>query len=297
MTFDLCFAWNWEYDLDFANLLSNACEMQGLSLLQATPDNLGDLLSSLENQQVSFRALLDRAADADVNFLPLSRWAAEHRVYQINPYEQACTAWDKATIHYHLIQAGLHTPYTIVIPSYIEKPILSTVDLRLLGDAFTAKPVHGGGGDGVVTEVTSLENVLVARQEYANERFLLQAHIAPAELGEKPAWFRTIYCGGMVYPCWWHPTTHVYTPVTETEESQYGFEEIRDIMARIARLTGLDLFSTEIAFTSDRIFVVIDYVNDPIDLRLQSKAADGVPDNIVWAIAERLAGLVATYCK
>jgi len=35
-------------------------------------------------------------------------------------------------------------------------------------------------------------------------------------------------------------------------------------------------------------FVIVDYVNDPIDLRLQSKAPDGVPNEIVRDIAARL---------
>jgi hypothetical protein len=56
----------------------------------------------------------------------------------------------------------------------------------------------------------------------------------------------------------------------------------------ISRLVGLDLFSTEIALTKDEEFMVVDYVNDQIDLRLQSKAMEGVPDGIVQDIAERI---------
>jgi hypothetical protein len=52
------------------------------------------------------------------------------------------------------------------------------------------------------------------------------------------------------------------------------------------------LFSTEITITSDGRFVIVDYVNDPIDLRLQSKAFDGVPDDIVKDITERLVELI-----
>jgi len=37
---------------------------------------------------------------------------------------------------------------------------------------------------------------------------------------------------------------------------------------------------------------VVDYVNDPVDLRLQSNAIDGVPNSYVEKIAERLARLV-----
>jgi len=36
---------------------------------------------------------------------------------------------------------------------------------------------------------------------------------------------------------------------------------------------------------------VVDYVNDPVDLRLQSTTADGVPDAIVENISRRLARL------
>lgn len=33
---------------------------------------------------------------------------------------------------------------------------------------------------------------------------------------------------------------------------------------------------------------MVDYVNDPIDLRLQSVVPDGVPDHLVEAIARKL---------
>jgi len=48
------------------------------------------------------------------------------------------------------------------------------------------------------------------------------------------------------------------------------------------------LFSTEIAYTPEGKFVVIDYVNDQIDLRLQSGSAEGVPDSVVHQVADRL---------
>jgi hypothetical protein len=66
-------------------------------------------------------------------------------------------------------------------------------------------------------------------------------------------------------------------------------------MLSIARICKLELFSSEIAYTEDRGCTVVDYINDPVDLRLQSKSYDGVPDIIVADIADRLATLAATY--
>jgi hypothetical protein len=162
------------------------------------------------------------------------------------------------------------------------------MDLFSLGEQFTIKPAHGSGGVGVMTNATSWEQVLSARQEHANDKYLLQAHIVPKELDMRLAWFRVIYCTGQIYPCWWNPHNHVYAPVTLEDKSCHGLGRLDDIVAAIYRLCGLDLFSTEIAFTHDDQFVVVDYVNDQIDLRLQSKAAEGVPDAIVNDIAERI---------
>jgi hypothetical protein len=296
ISYDLCLAWNWEYDVDFIVLLDIACRSHGLSLLQITPDNLVDLLQSLVNHQITFCAFLDRASDTDARFLPVVQWARHHAVYRINPHEQASRSWDKAAMHLALISAGLYTPYTIVLPSYEEQPVLPPMDLSPLSDRFTIKPAHGGGGAGVVIEATSLGQVLVARQEYPADKYLLQAHIVPAQLDARPAWFRVIYCAGQVYPCWWDTHTHIYTPVTLAEESRYSLGPLHDIIASIARLCGLDLFSTEISLIPDGLFVIVDYVNDQIDLRLQSKALDGVPDDIVQDVVECLAGLVVAHC-
>jgi hypothetical protein len=106
------------------------------------------------------------------------------------------------------------------------------------------------------------------------------------------AWFRVLYCTGKVYPCWWDNETHIYTDVTLNEEACYNLGSLRSLTSAIAALCGLTLFSTEIAITSDGRFVIVDYVNDPIDLRLQSKAIDGVPDPIVMDITERLVELI-----
>ncbi|MGB9880013.1 MAG: hypothetical protein ACPLRM_04550, partial [Anaerolineae bacterium] len=135
--------------------------------------------------------------------------------------------------------------------------------------------------------------VLTARQTYPQEGYLLQARVVPAQLGARPAWFRIIYCIEQIYPCWWDVQSHQYTPLSAVEETQYALTPLRHITAQIASLCGLELFSTEIALSINGSFLAVDYVNDPIDLRLQSKTSDGVPDDIVRGIAQRLASLAA----
>ena len=172
---------------------------------------------------------------------------------------------------------------------------MPTIELPTFGEHFTIKPAHGYGGLGVVNNVTSWEQVLTVRQERAGDKYLLQVKVTPMEVELRPAWFRVIYCAGRIYPCWWHPITHIYTRVTPEEECRYGLLMLEEIVADISRLCGLDMFSSEIAMVQDGQLKVVDYVNDQIDMRLQSRHGDGVPDSIVHDVAERLVSQMALH--
>ena len=75
--------------------------------------------------------------------------------------------------------------------------------------------------------------------------------------------------------------------VTSSEENRYELSALHEITRRIASICRLDWFTTEIALTLEE-FVVVDYVNDEIDTRIQSKAVDGAPDEIMQSIASQL---------
>ena len=287
----LCLAWSWEHDADFVRLTKEACTRRGLSLLQVTPENLDSVLAGLALGEITFSALLDRASDTDDRFQPLVDWANQHGICCINPQKQSRWAWDKATMHLEFISRGLHTPYTIILPPFNEHPSIPAPELSLLGGRFAIKPAGGGGGLGVTLEAVSQAQVEAARREHSREKVLLQSHVTPRSLDSRPAWFRVLVCDGAVYPCWWDPRSHTYMRVTSEEKARFGLQPLREIAARITQICHLQLFSTEIALTDRNEFVVVDYVNDPIDLRLQSRAVDGVPDAIVENIAGRLVRL------
>ena len=286
---NLCLAWNWEHDRDFKNILEQACLRCNQVFLQVTPDNLDEICGQFLLHTVNLDVFFDRASDSDPNFQPLVDWARQHASRRINPQEKSRWAWDKATMHLELINAGLAAPYTIILPPFHDKVDLPPLDLSPLGEHFAIKPAHGGGSEGVVLEADSLNKVLSIRQELPNQKYLLQAQIIPLNLDGHPAWFRVLYCTGAVFPFWWNPQSHTYRSVSALERLSHGLRELSEITRRIARLCGLDLFSTEIALVQGNQLLIVDYVNDPVDLRLQTHAADGVPDDIVEKIARRLA--------
>ncbi len=294
--YELCLAWNWYYDADFVRLLDEACARRNLALLQVTPENLAEILIKLISGEITFTSLLDRASGSDPRFQPLADWAREQGIFCINSQEQTNWVNDKATMHLEFISRGLNTPHTIILPPFDDQPEIPLPNLIALGGRFVIKPACGGGGEGVVLEATSVEQVSQVRQAFPMEKILLQVQVTPQMLDSRPAWFRVLVCAGAIYPCWWHPQTHVYTRVTAEERARFGLGSLRQVAAHIAVICKMDLFSTEIALFNDQ-FIVVDYVNDPLDLRLQSKAADGAPDAIVQNIAERLARLAESHHK
>ncbi len=293
MNFDFALAWNWEYDADFVAILREVASRRKFGFFEITPSTLLSTLEALRRGEVEFSVFLDRASESDPDFLPLVHWAEERGVRFINPHQKSLHAMNKASMHLEFITAGIHTPYTIILPPFEEQPHLAPfLDLSPLGGKFTIKPAHGGGGEGVITEATSIDQIQAARQEYPADHYLLQAHVTATKKEGRLAWFRVLFCGGRVYPCWWDVQTHVYTPVTPAEERTLGLSALRQIIKRIAEVCGLGMFSTEIAQSESGHFIAVDYVNDLIDLRLKSKAHDGVPDEIVHEIAEVLGDLV-----
>jgi hypothetical protein len=288
MRYDLCLPWYWKYDDVFAGMVERACIEEGISLWQIKPDNLLESVTALYKGITTFKTLLDRG-QGEPTFEPIPRWAREHCVRRINPAEVSAWSEDKATMHLEFISAGLNTPYTVVLASFLEQPVIPSVDLTSLGKNFVIKPSNGGGGEGVIIGASSMEEILQARMEFPKQKYLIQSYITPQIIQERPAWFRVFYANGETYPCWWATDTHAYANVTTEEEARYGLDRLRDITKRIASICKLDWFSTEIALADK--FVVVDYVNDEIDTRVQSQAVDGVPDEIINNIARQLVNI------
>ena len=95
-------------------------------------------------------------------------------------------------------------------------------------------------------------------------------------------------------PCWWDDRTRLYGPaVTSDERRQWGLDPLWDIVASAARIAGLALFSTEIALVADGRFIVVDYVNDPVDLRFLPHAREGMPADVARAAGGGHHGLPA----
>jgi hypothetical protein len=183
-----------------------------------------------------------------------------------------------------------------------KKFALTDEEKRRLGLPFIIKPARGFARQGVVENVTgSMEEIIKARKFDEGDNFLLQKKITPIRLDNKRAWFRVFYLFGEVIPCWWDPKTKNYDYVTLDQLTEFNLIKLAKIATDIARITGMEWFSTEIAIkrkkSGENVLVVVDYVNDQCDMTVKSRAADGVPDDTVEHTARRIVSVAWRYKK
>jgi hypothetical protein len=285
--FDLGLAFVWEYDVDFMALIEEEFQKAGLSTFIISYHNIQEVTNKVANRDLGFNFYFDRASDAEPQFEDLGRILNRKKINIFNPYSKIQHAIDKASMHLEFITAGLNVPHSIIIPPHSESQeiYISIDDLAILGRPFIIKPCNTtGGGMGVVTGAESLKEVLDERITNTNDKYILQEKIYPSFFNGKRAWFRSFWAFGKVIPVWWDDQTHLYSELTPDEINTYNLKKMNSVTKKIAEITGLDFFSTEIVYTSNNQFVLIDYVNDQCDMRLSSKHVDGVPDNVVRKI-------------
>jgi hypothetical protein len=208
----------------------------------------------------------------------------------IDPPDVAQAAFDKARMHECLVAASFHVPYTITVPkTAIATFRLSAEQKQQLGAPFVVKPSHGYGRRGVILDAADEGHLTRSVTAWPNPSYLLQKKIVPRTVLDRPAYWRVFYCFGDVWVTWWNCFTDKYAVATENEVETCALGGLREIVRRIAALTRMQFFSSEIAQVENGDFVLIDYVNDQCHMLSQSSDARmGVPDAVVCAIAKKL---------
>lgn len=281
---DLIVAWDWEFDAEFIKRFEEMTKENGLRCLFVNPSSPAEALEKIRSEKLSFKVLLDRASDTSEIFDPLIDKIILSGTKALNEASNAIRAMDKATMHLEFLTRGLDVPYTIILSPSDEAGKIKDKELKQLGRPFIIKPSRGGGGFGVVVGAETIGDIMAARQIFPNDKYLLQEKVVPIILGKHKAYFRVFYVCGKIIPCWWDDQTHIFTILDKEDEGKYKLEKLRDVTRTIADISRLDFFSTEICITEKGRFVIVDYVNDPCDMRPKSIYVDGVPDEVIKQI-------------
>lgn len=291
-SFDLLVAWDWEFDAEFIKFIERMAKEKRLECLFVNPANLSEILEKIRKERPRFKVLLDRASDTSDAFDPLIDKIILSGTKTLNEASHALRAMDKATMHLEFLTRGIDVPYSIILSPSDDINKIKEKDLKIIGRPFIIKPSRGGGGYGVVVGAENIGDIMAARKNFPEDKYLLQEKVAPVLLGQHKAYLRVFYICGKIIPCWWDDKTHIFDILTKEDENKYDLGKIRNITSTIAEIARLDFFSTEICLTEKKRYVVVDYVNDPCDMRPKSIYVDGVPDEVICSIISEILALV-----
>lgn len=291
--YDLVMTHKLDADDFFIHRVQQHCAERGLNFFLIEPVWAESFLAAWQRNAVWARVLLNMHSEhhlPDEIYSRLIRYAQQHSCQVIDPPDVALAAFDKAALHSRLLEAGLPVPPTIVLKrEQVGNFKLSDADKELLGAPFVVKPGMGYGRRGVVLDATGEADVARSVGLWSDRHYLLQRRLKAKMNGNEPVYFRVYHVFGEIWICWWNCFNDRYRLMTQEDETIYGAGALRELVQRVAKLTGMQFFSSEIMQTETGELVLIDYVNDQCHLLTQTASpANGVPDTLVSAIAQKL---------
>lgn len=297
--------WSGTIDENFVVFLRTACQEKKLSFLWISEDNVLQVAKDIERRYIIIKVLLDTEATynkRDDIYARICYGVKDTGGVVINDPDRAKTAIDKSILHYELLNAGILTPYTVIVRNWQPNTYrLPDIEREKLGGGIIIKPALGYGQLGVIRDAHgSISEIAQARNYDRGDNFLLQEKITPIELGGKRAWFRVFNLFNTIIPCWWDDTLNHYEHVCYEDFNSYGLYPLVKIVSKTARLTRMAWFSTEIAIdnkNNQKRFLAIDYVNDQCSMDTQSETPSGVPDPIVKHTAQFMADVAYRYVR
>jgi hypothetical protein len=291
--YDLVMTHKLDADDMFIHCVQRYCAEAALNFFLIEPVWVESFYAHLKDGTVWPRVLLNMHSEHHLPediFHRLVKLASERGCLVIDPIDRAVAAFDKSRLHPKLVQAGIPVPFTVTVSQ--PPPAgwqLSNADREALGHPFVIKPAMGYGRRGLVMEAKSEADLAKSVAAWRDERYLFQRRIVPGRRSGAPLYWRIYFVFGSVWISWWNCENDNYRMVTPEEHAELGLGRLEDLVRRIAALTGMTFFSSEIAQTERGDLVVIDYVNDQCHLLSQSAHPQmGVPDELVSAIANRI---------
>jgi hypothetical protein len=274
----------------FSSCLRQLCGEYSLSFFLVELLWVREFLDKLIRGEIKVGVLIDMASDpydpADI-YYRLAREVKAAGGHVVDDPDLTPTATHKGKLHKILVDNGVPVPETIIIGREALPTFRLTDEAKSrIGVPFVVKPGWGSGGQGVILNAISETDILKSAQQAPHsDRFMLQRRLVPKVLDNRPGWFRVFHVFGEIIPCWWHPATGAYEMVSPLQRHQFRLQPIEGIVHRIAQLSRMEYFSTEIALTEEGRFVAVDYLNDECDMHAKSYWPSGVPDEIVRRVA------------
>jgi len=294
--YDFALNWSGTVKENFVAFLQDSCKEKKISFLWVSGENAGKVLRDIEQGRIKITILLDTEATYNKkgdSYARICYAVKDAGGVVINDPDRTKAAIDKSILHFELVNAGILAPYAVIVRNWQPSVYrLTDQERQKLGIPFVIKPALGYGQLGVIRDARgTIREIAHARNFDRGDNFLLQEKIVPIELGGKRAWFRVFNLFNTIIPCWWNDSENHYEHVLYEEFNSYALYPLAKTVSKIASLTRMAWFSTEIAIDNKnnrKRFLAIDYANDQCSMDTQSETPSGVPDHVVKYTASHI---------
>jgi len=277
------------------------CGQFDLPFFFVEPVWAADFIRKLQEKEIGVRVLIDMAADPyepDNLYYHLAREVKKSGGHVIDDPDVGAVAAHKGLFHTMLVENKIPVPETVIVRRSELDSFRITDEIRAyVGEPFVVKPGWGGGALGVILDGRSEDDVRRSAEiAPQSDSFLIQKRLRPKTLEGHVGWFRVFHVLGEIIPCWWEPPANQYQLVTPLQRRLYKLGPLTKIVRQIARVSKMELFSTEICFNTDGRFLAVDYLNTDPDMSPKSFFPTGVPDEvirrIVWLLVDHAMSIV-----
>jgi glutathione synthase/RimK-type ligase-like ATP-grasp enzyme len=277
-------------DEEFVNILKSLLKEKEKTSFEINSQNLLEIMEQIDEGKVQFKNFLDLASFENPVFAFLSEKLNSKGTNVINNPRSILNSFSKAFLHRQFESAKLPLRKTFILSKKesVEKLNQIVSELKI---PFVISPSVSYYENDIVLNAKTGKHISDFINEHGNEEVLVHEYVVPKNILGKTAWFRIIYsCGEIVYH-WWDPNNHFYQLFGNSKEEKEIKGKTEKYIEKISKITGLQLFSTEIVADSKERFVIIDYANTPLDLGSQENERDAVPIESLHKIANAIANL------
>ncbi len=119
--YDFSINWSVKIKEAFVNSLKETSQKKGLTFLWINDENVRDVIKKLESAELKIKFLLDTQATYNKEGDPYARVCYAVKDVGgvvINDPDRARLATDKSVMHYELINAGINTPYSVIVRNW-----------------------------------------------------------------------------------------------------------------------------------------------------------------------------------
>ena len=275
-------------------LFKEAMGRLGLSFLLVNEHNIESVTRDVSRGWLRPLVYLDLASAIDRRFWTLLEAADRQGIYTVGKLSALPTWTIKASAQPLLEAAGLPLPPTVIFRKTDPDRDLTPDELARIGEKCVVKPSFGVSGKGAVVGVPSTAAAIRQARNYnRQDDWLVQKMIRWTRCGDRPAYLRAYNIFGHRSLMWWarDDGREWYDLLTWEDLHKYDLLPVVGLIDRLAEVTGMDFFSSEVAITAhtgpDR-FVLIDYVNDQCDLDTEDGPNKrGIPEPwVAWVCAK-----------